>query len=144
MSILYLSSPHYERVAKCRETRMTDFPICYLAELPQGRAIAREILLDDRKAVILLLVKDGHCSGFLNSCPHTGVQLEWRPDDLMDPSNSYLQCSMHGALFQTDSGLCIEGPCVGDGLFKLEIELRDGIIYLLNGEKIPESARGHS
>ena len=130
---------------------MRNFPICRVEDVPKGRAIAREILLDDRKLVILLAAQDigegngdcGQYSAFLNSCPHTGVQLEWRPGDFMDPSNSYLQCSMHGALFQTDSGLCIEGPCVGDSLYKLDIELKHGIIYLLNHEQIPESARGH-
>mgnify|MGYP003654028503 CR=1 FL=1 len=127
---------------------MRSFPICRVEDVPKGRAIAREISLEERKLVILLVAQDirgdEQYSAFLNSCPHTGVQLEWRPGDFMDPSNSYLQCSMHGALFQTGSGVCIEGPCVGDKLYKLDIELRNGIIYLLNREQIPESARGHT
>lgn len=118
-----------------------DFPIGKPEDFCEGKASAREILCNGKKIVVIIFVKKGEYSIFLNSCPHTGVHLEWRPDDFMDQSDTYLQCAMHGALFQTDDGLCIDGPCVGASLVKLTSTVRNGMLYLLSVENIPDSAR---
>ena len=120
---------------------MTDFPIGKLEEFCEGKVAAREISGEGQKIAVIIFAKNGKYSVFLNSCPHTGVRLEWRPDDFMDPSNTYFQCAMHGALFQTNDGLCIDGPCVGASLLELKSVVRDGVLYLLSGQPIPDTAR---
>ena len=34
-----------------------------------------------------------------------------------------LLCNMHGALFEVDTGYCVDGPCSGDSLTRLPIEI---------------------
>ncbi|UCB55862.1 MAG: Rieske 2Fe-2S domain-containing protein [Thiotrichales bacterium] len=79
-----------------------------------------------RKNISLFVVhKDGSFSAYINSCPHTGVNLEWQQDQFLDMDNMYIQCSTHDALFEIDSGECVAGPCVGDRLQALELVIED-------------------
>jgi nitrite reductase/ring-hydroxylating ferredoxin subunit len=37
---------------------------------------------------------------------------------------------MHGALFRPEDGFCVSGPCAGESLKQLKLELRDGAVWL--------------
>lgn len=69
---------------------------------------------------------------YRNSCPHTGAPLEWQPDQFLDMADSFIQCSLHGALFTIEEGRCLRGPCVGDHLQPLGVALRQGEVWLLD------------
>lgn len=69
------------------------------------------------------------CYAYENSCPHTGVNLNWQKEQFFSFDGLYLQCSLHGALFEPDSGKCIRGPCQGDVLKVINIVKEDGIIF---------------
>lgn len=72
--------------------------------------------------------RSGKVYGYLNRCPHLGIELNWMPGRFMDSDNCFIQCSTHGALFLPDSGECIAGPCQGEALTPLEVsESRDSI-----------------
>ncbi|MBC67605.1 MAG: Rieske, partial [Acinetobacter sp.] len=48
-----------------------------------------------------------------------------------DQDREYIQCSTHGALFSVETGECISGPCLGDFLEKVNLEVHsDGGIYI--------------
>jgi nitrite reductase/ring-hydroxylating ferredoxin subunit len=80
-------------------------------------------------ALRLLIVRQGmEIYAYLNSCPHTGVNLEWLPDQFLDSSAQYIQCAMHGAMFRIEDGLCVSGPCAGDALTAIPAYLQDGEI----------------
>ena len=38
---------------------------------------------------------------------------------------------MHAALFSIDSGKCIDGPCPGDFLERVNVSVKDGKIHLV-------------
>lgn len=65
-----------------------------------------------------------------NQCPHTGVNLNWQPDQFFDIDNEFLQCSTHGALFRTSDGFCVHGPCAGDSLVPIPLKVENGSIYI--------------
>lgn len=69
---------------------------------------------------------DDRFFAYRNSCPHTGAPLDWMPDQFLDADGQYIQCALHGALFQRDDGLCIYGPCVSRRLESLPIEVIAG------------------
>lgn len=72
----------------------------------------------------------GQIYAYRNECPHTGVNLDWAPNQFLDINEDLIQCSMHGALFQPDSGFCIHGPCLGQSLTPIPIQIQNGQIYL--------------
>lgn len=66
-----------------------------------------------------------------NHCPHTGVNLNWQPDQFLDITEQQIQCSTHGALFRISDGLCQWGPCLGQRLQPLDIDVQDDMLILI-------------
>lgn len=74
----------------------------------------------------VFVVKQGglfYC--YRNSCPHTGAPLNWAGDRFLNFDQSYIQCSLHGALFRIKGGECIAGPCPGESLQRIDIKIQN-------------------
>jgi nitrite reductase/ring-hydroxylating ferredoxin subunit len=101
-----------------------------VTELPDGAA--REFALTESEwPLTAFLVRVGDAiHAYLNRCPHALRQLNFRPDGFLSPDGTLLQCSSHGAQFEKDTGMCVAGPCVGETLRRLPIELVNGEIRL--------------
>lgn len=70
---------------------------------------------------------------YLNQCAHIPSEMDWQPGQFFDLSGLYLICATHGALYLPESGLCIDGPCVGRSLLKIEtLEQGDSIYWRPN------------
>lgn len=65
----------------------------------------------------------GKLHAFENICPHLGLPLDTHTGDIFDATGSALLCDSHGARFEPDSGLCTIGPCEGDRLTQLAVEV---------------------
>jgi nitrite reductase/ring-hydroxylating ferredoxin subunit len=66
----------------------------------------------------------GKFYAFENRCPHTGINLNWQPDQFLNIDHDRIQCATHGALFRIDSGRCEWGPCVGQSLHPLNVLIK--------------------
>ncbi len=110
-------------------------------DLADGTAVGRKIF-DGRRTLPLILVRAGGVvRAYLNSCPHAGVRLDWKPDDFRDCTGEYLQCSMHGALFEPATGFCVAGPCRGSRLILLAtVPDTASAILVRDVDKLPASA----
>jgi nitrite reductase/ring-hydroxylating ferredoxin subunit len=67
---------------------------------------------------------------YVNSCPHIGVPLDWVPDRFLTADGSRIVCATHGAEFAIDDGECVRGPCLGDRLEAVMIQVKDGVILV--------------
>lgn len=105
--------------------------LCRSDELAEGGAIGIE---NDEPAErgYVLIRRNNRIYAYRNRCPHTGVNLEWLPNQFFDSSGHYLQCAVHGAIFEVESGHCLRGPCAGDALTPVKVEERDTGIVLLD------------
>jgi nitrite reductase/ring-hydroxylating ferredoxin subunit len=100
--------------------------LCTLAELPEGSARGFAVL-----QTWVLAVRDR--SGvyvYLNRCPHLGVPLQWQEDRFLDEDGAFIRCASHGALFELNTGLCVQGPCRGDSLWQIDARIEDGALYI--------------
>ena len=70
--------------------------------------------------------KGGRVTGFVNRCPHAGNPLNWRPDRFLNREGDLILCNSHGALFRTDDGVCVGGPCPGEALEAVPLRVEDG------------------
>ena len=68
---------------------------------------------------------------WLNVCPHAGRRLDWAPGEFLKSKDGLLVCAVHGASFETIGGECVAGPCRGDHLRAVPVELRDDDVHLL-------------
>jgi nitrite reductase/ring-hydroxylating ferredoxin subunit len=71
---------------------------------------------------------------YVNSCPHLGVPLDWMPDRFLSADSSLIVCATHAAEFRIVDGICVSGPCFGDRLEKVMIQIKDGTLL------VPEDA----
>jgi len=103
--------------------------LCQLEEIKDGAAVGVSIEVDTASLNIILIRQGHRVFAYQNSCPHTGVNLEWLPDEFMDDTSQYLVCATHGALFQIEDGECVAGPCHGESLKKLPVTVNnEGIV----------------
>lgn len=80
---------------------------------------------------IFITQRDGSFFAYQNRCPHLQVELEFLENQFLDQDKEFIECSTHGALFCVETGECVSGPCVGEFLSKVNIQVHsDGGIYL--------------
>lgn len=65
-------------------------------------------------------------AAYRNVCPHAGHPLNWKPDAFLTRAKDLIMCSVHGAVFEPLTGLCVGGPCPGRSLTALRVEISDG------------------
>jgi len=67
---------------------------------------------------------------YVNACPHVGLPLEPLPDRFLDGRKTVILCSAHGARFRIEDGVCITGPCIGEGLEAVPHRIIDGAVVV--------------
>ena len=81
----------------------------------------------------LILYRDGQqVRAWLNVCPHAGRRLDWAPGKFLKSKEGHLVCAAHGASLVLVNGDCIAGPCRGDSLRRVAVEIRDGQVVLVD------------
>ncbi len=97
--------------------------LCRLEEIPDGTAKGFDLGGDDEPLEFLVVREGAHVFSYINVCPHTGSPLDWQPDDFMSEDGCNIMCHTHGALFEVEDGFCIAGPCAGDQLRPVTVEV---------------------
>ena len=109
--------------------------LCRLEDIPDGGAIAVDLPADINAAQdgyaesLILLRRHARVFAYRNTCPHAGNRLDWSPGQFLI-EGSYLICAAHGAMFAVASGECVSGPCRGEHLGALAVEVVEGGVYL--------------
>jgi len=105
--------------------------LCAVSELAEAQARQFALPLTGRPLEIFVVKWRGRLQAYINSCPHTGVELNWVKHEFFDLDGQHIQCAMHGALFRPNDGYCVWGPCQGRALSAIDLEIADGIAYAL-------------
>lgn len=101
-----------------------------VSAIPEGGLAEAEGRVDG-SVESLILHRDGDAvRAWLNVCPHAGRRLDWAPGEFLRSKNGFLVCAVHGAEFELGEGLCVGGPCRGDHLRAVAVEVRDGVVRL--------------
>lgn len=114
---------------------MTDEPteLVRIEQIDDGGFAEVEASLDG-DAESLILYRDGaDVRAWLNVCPHAGRRLDWAPGKFLKSRDGLLVCAAHGASFELQQGECMAGPCRGDRLREVRLQLRDGAVFLAIG-----------
>jgi nitrite reductase/ring-hydroxylating ferredoxin subunit len=107
--------------------------LCHLDDIPDGGA--KGFGPPQGGFTGLFAVRQGDAVVvYVNSCPHIGVPLDWAPDRFLTADGTRIICATHGAEFAIADGVCLRGPCFGEKLEAVKIEIRDGTVF------VPEDA----
>jgi nitrite reductase/ring-hydroxylating ferredoxin subunit len=105
--------------------------VCARSDLADGgKAVRFTVPFPGRTLPCFAVAFDDQVFAYVNICPHKGTELDWQPGEVFDESGLYLICATHGAMFETDSGKCVAGPCQGATLTRVAIEVKDGQVIL--------------
>lgn len=75
---------------------------------------------------------------YQNLCKHVPVTLDAGDGDVMTQDGSRLQCHMHGAIYELETGECTAGPCVGAKLNSLNLVVERDRILIIPPEVIAD------
>jgi len=110
--------------------------LCQKSELEEYQTRGFTVEVGDDSLDFFLLKQDDEVRAYLNFCPHLGIPLNWQPDEFMSLEGTHIQCSTHGALFQLEDGYCFSGPCRGESLIKLNVDINnDDEVYLVSNDE---------
>ena len=102
-----------------------------LDQLEDGGLHETEASLEGNDAESLILLREGDTvRAWLNVCPHAGRRLDWAPGKFLKDKQGRLVCAVHGATFELGDGTCVAGPCRGDALRPVAVEVRDHRVWL--------------
>ncbi|GAG46299.1 unnamed protein product [marine sediment metagenome] len=104
--------------------------LCALAALPDGAGREFELETTGPARSIFLVRQGNRVCGYVNRCPHRGTPLNWTSDHFLDREGRHIVCATHGAVFRIDDGACLSGPCVGESLERVGIEVRGEAVFL--------------
>ena len=104
-------------------------PLCRLEDIPDGES--RGFGPSPGGFTGLFAIRrGGQVVVYVNSCPHIGVPLDWMPHRFLSTDGKRIICSTHGAEFRIEDGLCLRGPCLGEKLEAVMIEIKDGEVLV--------------
>lgn len=103
--------------------------LCRMSDLPDGEARGFDPAGTGRDQ--FFIVRQGQAlQAYRNSCPHwPGAPLPWRRHAYLDSARRAVVCHGHGARFTIDEGRCIEGPCLGQFLTRVDCRIENGQVW---------------
>jgi nitrite reductase/ring-hydroxylating ferredoxin subunit len=113
------------------------YAICSMSDIPSQKARGFHLAVIDENGAAkpwpIIVVRWGkQVFGYVNKCPHDGVNLDWERNQFLDPNNGIrLMCGKHGALFELGTGVCVEGPCKGRSLIPVNLVVLDNDICVV-------------
>ncbi|MGI9134539.1 MAG: Rieske (2Fe-2S) protein, partial [Rhodoferax sp.] len=109
-------------------------PVARLCDLADAQAtmLALDAQVGNNPPFRLLLLRDGpKVHGFVNRCPHFGVPLAARQEQLIQTPLVSMSCNVHYARFRWRDGFCETGDCEGESLLSVPLVLQaDGWICI--------------
>lgn len=99
--------------------------LCAIGDLADGEARGFRVPAVDPK--IILVRKGARVHAYLDACPHyqPGTPMAWKTNAYLNGNGTRLACHSHGAEFDIETGECVIGPCLGQSLTRVEVEINE-------------------
>jgi nitrite reductase/ring-hydroxylating ferredoxin subunit len=72
----------------------------------------------------------GNFFAYVNRCRHMTTPLDFIRDEFLSEDRRHLMCYTLGALYEPHTGLCVAGPCKGESLFRLPLQVDRGEVLV--------------
>ena len=96
--------------------------LIHRSHLPDQGLVAIDVDIGGEIQSILVDCGRNPLQAWLNCCPHQGRRLDYAPGKFLIHKGQ-LVCAAHGATFELEGGLCVGGPCRGEHLTSVAVEL---------------------
>lgn len=98
-------------------------PLCPAHEIAEG---SRGFDPDGEGRTSIFVVRTaGVLRAWRDACPHQGAAMALRKDHYLNAAATRIVCHAHGAEFLPESGLCVQGPCLGRRLTAVAVAINE-------------------
>ncbi len=104
--------------------------IAAITELAEGATIKFQFQRGGKICEGFIVCFQGKILAYENLCRHLSITLDYEDNRFFTGDGRHIICQTHGALYEPLTGLCTRGPCEGESLKPLAIEVRDGTVWL--------------
>lgn len=107
--------------------------VCREEDLVPGMVRSAELGRDEEGLPFLvLLLRDeaGTVVAYRNLCRHLPVPLDGGTGRVLSADRTHLVCATHGATYRLRDGYCVQGPCEGLSLWRLQVREDRGDLYV--------------
>ena len=73
---------------------------------------------------------------YQNFCVHVGHPLNWSPNQFLTKDRKAIICASHGATYEIETGHCFAGPGSGKALRKVDVNVRDGVVFVFGPDRM--------
>lgn len=108
---------------------VTDVRLCAIDDVPDGGVFECVATVDGDAESVLVLRRGETVRAFFNVCPHAGRRLDFAPGRFII-DGGLVVCAAHGATFAIPDGTCVAGPCRGDRLRDVPVQVHDRAVWL--------------
>jgi nitrite reductase/ring-hydroxylating ferredoxin subunit len=97
--------------------------LCRVGDLADGQARGFD-LTGQGQDQFFIVRHQGQLHAWRNACPHVdGAPMAWRRDAYLSADGQQVMCHAHGARFEPATGLCVHGPCLGQRLQAVALDV---------------------
>jgi nitrite reductase/ring-hydroxylating ferredoxin subunit len=119
-----------DRQTMTAESRQGGRVIARVEELSPG-SVKKFWLICQKYRLDAFLINDrGSFHAYINRCRHMPTPLDFVRDEFLSDDGRFLRCYTHGALYEFATGLCIDGPCKGESLYRLPLRIDRGEVLV--------------
>lgn len=119
-----------DRARMERESRAGGRVIARIGELEPGSVKKFGLICRRRRIDAFLVNHRGEFHAYVNRCRHMTTPLDFVRYQFFTEDGEHLICMTHGAVYEPDSGLCVEGPCKGLSLYRLPVTVDQGEVLV--------------
>lgn len=101
-----------------------------LDTVPEDGSAAFAVETAAGRESLMVVRKGAGVYAYVNVCPHRRMPLDFKPGEFLDPDREFILCTNHIALFDIETGACVDGPCTGKGLEPVPFAIEDGAIVV--------------
>lgn len=110
--------------------------LCRLDEITDGQAKGFVFREHNRLFRMMVYRRGDAVWGYVDECPHRFTPLAWDEDLYLNMHGTAFLCATHGAQFELESGYCFLGPCKGQSLIKIPLEMKQDQICIQSPEEL--------
>lgn len=125
-----------QRGQEMSSTEIEVFTVCAADSIERGDARAFSLSRINEAGesrpfpIVIVRTHANGYFGYVNSCPHEGIWLNFGEGNFFTPDRTFLKCGRHGSIFEIETGLCIEGQCKDQSLEPIALAVVDGDVCL--------------
>ena len=105
--------------------------VAQASDIPHGTSRKFQLTCGGQTIDGFVINFKGKFHAYINRCCHIPIPLDWTDNEFFTRDKRHLICLTHGATYEPNTGLCIDGPCPNEYLDVIPVAVKQGqvIVY---------------